>query len=367
MKFLLNIVIVLSTFFCFGQNTTLLDQHELILDSLLRELRAARNDEQKDSCNSKFKKSLELFVQNEQALTHSFTKLKTVGIIDSPDELVRIINWNVERDNMEHDYFCYVLRYDKRKKKYKVSELKDVSFGMPSQPSGMLTENDWYGALYYKIIPIKKGSRQMYTLLGWDHNSSMSQMKLIDVMYFSGTKVKLGSPVFKMGGSTSYRLFFEHSKKTSMYLNYESSRKRIMMDHLSPESPALKDFRSFYVPDLSYDSFTFTGNKWVLKEDVIGVNEYDGEGQKQTIYVQGRSGEIEKKKVKKMWENPSNPIAPAGGNKHVAVTPETDENKDRKDKNVPSLKEDKKKDKRTIGEFSSVTGQKKWWQRKRKR
>jgi hypothetical protein len=68
-----------------------------------------------------------------------------------------------------------------------------------------------------------------------------------------------------------------------------------------------------------------------------------------------------------MWENPSNPSAPAGGNKHVAVTPETEENKDRKDKNVPSLKEDKKKDKRTIGEFSSVTGQKKWWQRKRKR
>ena len=351
----------------YGQNVLDLAQRETVLDSLLLELRSATNDTQKTEYNLAFKKELEQFIQVKEALTYPFSKLKTVGVIDSPDKLVRIINWNLERDNFEHDYFCYVLYHDKRKNKYKTTELKDISFGMPSQPSGMLTENEWYGALYYKIIPIKKGSRRMYTLLGWDHNSTMSQIKLIDIIYFSGSKVKFGSPVFKIGNKTSYRVFFEHSKKTSMYLNYESNRQRIMMDHLSPESPALKDFRSFYVPDLSYDSFTYIGNKWVLKEDVIGTNEYDGEGQKQIIYMQGSSGKIEAKKVKRVWENPSDPAAPVGGGRHVAVTTETQSDRDTNDKSSFLNKQKKRKDRRNVGEFSSVTLQKKRWQRKRKR
>ena len=106
---------------------------------------------------------MESFIEIQGALDYKFTKLKTVGIIDSPDKLVRIINWNVEQDDFNHKYYCYVLRYDKRKKKYQHTELKDMSFGMPSQPTEMVTQDNWYGALYYRIVPVEKGARTMYT------------------------------------------------------------------------------------------------------------------------------------------------------------------------------------------------------------
>ena len=324
MKLLSSISIVLLSFAAVSQTGGNLEEREDRLDSLLTRLRDAENNGEKKERNLAFKAELESFVDIQGAFDYRFTKLQTVGVIDSPDNLVRIINWNVELDDLSHEYYCYVLRFDKKKKKYLHTELKDLSFGMPSQPTEMVTQDNWYGALYYKIIPIQKGSRTMYTLIGWDHNSSLSQMKLLDVMYFSGSNVKLGSPVFKIGKSTQYRVFFEHSKKVNMFINYEEDRARIMMDHLSPESPALKSFRSYYVPDLSYDSFTYENNKWVLKEDVIGVNKAEGEDQS-LLVLNNDTGQLERREIENEWLTPEDVNAPAGGTAHVAVTPEEQE------------------------------------------
>ena len=321
MKIVSSISFILLTFLSFAQTGVTLEERELRLDTMLTNLRASETNAEKKQLNQIFKAEMATFLKNPGALDYAFTKLPTVGVIDSPDKLVRIINWNVEQEDLSHQYFCFVLHYDKKKKRYMFNEMKDVSFVMPSQPTEMVTQDNWYGALYYKIIPIKKGTRTMYTLIGWDHNSSLSQMKLIDVMYFSGNNVKLGSPIFKIGKTTHYRVFFEHSKKATMYLNYETDRERIMMDHLSPEAPALKNFRSYYVPDLSYDAFVFEDNKWVLKEDVIGVNSSVAE-QKVVYADTDNTGLLEKKEIKNKWINPEDSKAPAGGSAHVAVTPE---------------------------------------------
>ena len=185
------------------------------LFQLLTELRNAKNDQEKKEKNEIFKTELEKVLQNKEALLYPFSKLTTVGFIDSPDKQMRIINWNVEQDDFSHKYNCYILHIDKRNKKYHVTELIDNSFGIPVQPSGILTSDEWYGALYYKIVPIKKGRKIIYTVLGWDYYSSLSQVKLIDVIYFTGKNVKLGNPIFKSGKQSKNRIFFEHSKQTS--------------------------------------------------------------------------------------------------------------------------------------------------------
>lgn len=373
MKALWILLLVFSAFQAQSQESSVLKQKELVLDSLLSELRAAKNDQEKKARNSEFKEELEKALREPSALHYNFTKLKTVGIIDSPDKKVRIVNWNVEKDDLSHEYHCFVLYDDEKKDEIRLTELRDISFGSPSQPTDVLTADSWYGALYYKIIPVKKGSRVMYTLLGWDYNSSLSQLKLIDVMYFTSGDVKLGNPIFKVGNETQNRVFFEHSKKSSMYLNYEASRERIMMDHLSPESPALKTFRSYYVPDMSYDAFEFERNKWVLKEDVIGINDNQVSTQKQEIQVMNeKTGKLETRVVKTKWENPEDPSAPFGSSEHVAVTPEgeskTPENTTNSTENNLDKRIDKK-DKRNPEELSIVTGKKKkkpFWKRRKK-
>lgn len=346
-----------NQFLALTDSTLAVREDKLVL--LLNDLRSAQNDEEKIDKNSIFKDYLSESLRLPGALTYSFSKLKTVGFVDSPDGLLRIVNWNVEQDDRTQKYYCFILH--SVKKDVEVSELIDNSYMESTRPEGVLEAPDWYGALYYKIIPIEKGAKTMYTLLGWDGNNSMSTIKMIDVLYFSGDNPKLGSPIFKTKEHTYKRYFFEHSKKATMSLKYEEEYKRLIFDHLSPESPNLVGFYSFYLPDLSYDAFMLEGNKWVLKEDVIGINKA---AEKETaVYVKNeRNGKIEKKEIKNKWINPSDIDAPGGGSEHIAITPEQDlqnsnAEKDNLDKKVP------KYDKRDPNNLNTTLGK----QKKRKK
>lgn len=337
-----------------GQADTAMINRENRLVTLLNDLRSAENDDDKNTKNFVFKEYLAETLKKEGAFTYPFSKLTTVGFIDSPDGELRIINWNIEQADQSQKYYCFLLHKNSKKKTFELSELTDNSFMLPPRPDGILEASDWYGALYYKIIPIDKGSKTIYTLLGWDGNNSMSTIKLIDALYFSGDNPKLGSPIFKTADATYKRMFYEHSKKAVMSLKFEQEYERIIFDHLSPETPNLAGFYAFYVPDLSYDAFVLEGNKWVLKEDVVGVNKGDKETN-EVIVKNERTGKLEKKEIKNKWETPEDPNAPGGGNEHIAVTPDQDE----QNPNATSKELDKKvnkKDKRDPGNLNSTLG-----------
>ncbi|MFZ9029008.1 MAG: hypothetical protein ACO2Z9_08330 [Crocinitomicaceae bacterium] len=319
MKYILAVIILISTT-VFAQDSTLAE-YEQALSVTLKKLRMAESNVEKEKLNSDFKTTLEKALAKEEALSYPFSQLSSVGIIDSPDKKMRIINWNVEQEDFSHKYYCFVIWKGEKGKEHHYQELMDISFGMAMQPTETISADQWYGALYYKIIPVTRRNKTLYTVLGWDHFTEMSSAKLIDVIYFVGNDVKLGMPIFKAGSDIKRRMFFEHSEKTSMYLNYEADRERIMMDHLSPESPSMANFREFYVPDLSYDAMEFDGKRWNLIEDVIGVNPGNGK-EKQVVYTKNEDGKIEAKEIKSDWQDPSNPDAPAGGNIHVAVPPD---------------------------------------------
>ena len=362
------VVSILSVFSCvtliFAQGNTLAED-EAKLAPLLEALRSAENNQAKEAKNKVFKTELAKTLEKEGALTYPFSQLTTVGFIDSPDKQMRIVNYNIEQDDLTQKYTCFIIHYDKRKKEQYVTELKDNSFGMPTQPTEILSSDEWYGALYYKIIPIDKGSKTIYTVLGWDYYGPSSQVKLIDAIYFTGSSVKLGSPIFKIGKTTQKRVFFEHSKKTSMALNYEEHRGRIIFDHLSPESPNLKNYRSYYVPDMSYDAFELQSNKWILQEDVIGTNN-EADPKKQIIYVTDpKTGKVEAKEIKVKWINPEDANNPNGGAEHVAVTPESA--KEEKDKGKDQEPQVDKRDKRDPSQVSFYDDVKKNKKKNKKR
>jgi hypothetical protein len=352
-RFLIAISVVLSAANS-GAQDTILPYREGQLAELLTGLRAAQDDVEKEEKNTLFLDYFRQTLAEKNAYAYPFTQLKTVGIIDSPDGLVRIINWNIEQDDETQKYYGFVLKKDERKDEILVTELIDNSAELPLRPDEILTADNWYGALYYKIIPIEKGSKTVYTLLGWDGNSSSSNVKLIDVLYFSGTQLKLGSPIFKLKDQVLKRVFYEHSERAVMSLRYEENYKRIIFDHLSPESPNLKGFYAYYIPDLSYDAFVLDGTKWLLKEDVIGVNAEDEE--KMVVFVRNeRTGRVEKKTIKKEWKNPTDSKSEIP---HVAITPEeqgaegTNDNKEEDSKTL-------KKDKRDPSKMSTTLGGKK--------
>ena len=79
-------------------------------------------------------------------------------------------------------------------------------------------------------------------------------------------------------------------------------------------------FYSYYVPDFTYDAFVLSKDKWILQEDVAGVNAKGDE--KLKVMVQNKNtGKLESVEIKDKWIDPSDENAAAGGSKHVARTP----------------------------------------------
>lgn len=330
-----------------------LAERELLLNTKLEALRAAKNDDDIETLNLDFKNEMLSFLKLEGAFTYPISKLKTIALLDSPDKLVRIINWNLEYSDMSYSYCGFVMRWDEDKEELKITELIDKVDPYTAKPTGVIDAKNWYGALYYKIIPIEYNSKIEYTLLGWDGGTTGSNFKIIDVLTFSGNNVKFGSPVFIKKKEVLKRVVFEYSDKSSMSLKYEDKYGRIVFDHLSPESPTLAGVYSFYVPDFSYDAFLWENESWVLNEDVITLNDEEVNKNQTNYVVNEKTGEIKKKKGKDGWINPADPNR-KNDIGHVARVPEINPiNEDNTDK---PKKKHLRRDRRDPNNLSVTTG-----------
>lgn len=341
-----------------------LSSHENQLLSLLDAVRSAKNDVEKTEANAAFKTRLYQVIQLPSAMDYPFAKLQSIGTVKSPDNYFRFFNWNVEQDDNTQKYYCYILRYDEKKKENNIIELIDNSLMMEPEPADYLDENNWYGALYYKIILTKKSGKTIYTLLGYDANNAMSHIKLIDAISFTNSHVRLGSPIFRYKDKTYKRMFFEHSKKSVMSMTYSEEREKIIFDHLSPESPTMEGFKEFYVPDMSYDAFKMEGNKWVLEEDIIAINKKSNDPKTVVSYDLDKDGNMVESKKKSKWIDPTNASAPAGQNIHTPAVPDdiVSDGKKKEKKNKSKEKEDfpqAKKKKKQVSGIGSVPSKRK--------
>ena len=299
-----------------------LENSELQLNTTLLSFRKAATVEQMDTENEIFKNEMYKFLQQEGAYNYTFKHLKSVAILDSPDGKIRIVNWNIEYPDMSYAYGGFIMI--KGNKGIRLVALNDMHDAYDKKPIGTVDYTDWYGALYYKIIPFENGNKTEYLLLGWDGGTAGSNFKILDVLALGKRSVRFGSPVFISDNKLQKRIVFEYANGAVMNMRFEEKYGRIVMDHLSPEAPALEGIYSYYVPDLSYESYAYNGSYWVLKEDVIAVNDIGFEP-KSFIQMNPRTGKLERKKLKKDWINPTNINQNDGDINHVARTPELEE------------------------------------------
>ncbi len=326
MKIKLSLILLLTTFQLFSQfdYSNRVGELSFVLDSL----RSAKTDDEKSNINERFLSLMEKTLHEPTIFDFNFSELLTIGCIDSPDGELRIVNWNIEQEDETQHYFAFVLKRDIKKNKHEVYTLTQNIYS-ELKPAETLDADNWYGALYYKIIPELKGSKKYYTILGWNGATKESNMKLIDVISFSGSALKLGAPIFKIANNTLKRVFFEHSKKVNISLKWEPEYKRIIFDHLSPETPSMIGFYEFYVPDMTYDAFVFEDGKWVLKEDVVGINKASNDVKEAVINP--KTGEIDMVTKKGEWIDPSSNNGSVSET-HIPAMPSTNESKKGKEK-----------------------------------
>ncbi|MCG8576045.1 MAG: hypothetical protein MI810_14240 [Flavobacteriales bacterium] len=280
MKYIFLFILGLSTSFVMAKEKEAVDtffvHQEGILEDALMRLRSAENDNQRLIANEDLITALKETMKHPGIMDYPFEKLTTMSTIKSPDNSFRIFNWNVEDENLVHKHYGYIVKPSRSGRKNTVIELKEDKITITRKPEGMLTSQHWYGALYYRIIPIKKENKTYYTVCGFNGNDQNTNMKILDVFYFKGKSVRIGYPLFQESkNSTTYlnRVFFEYSEKASISVNMNEKYGAIIFDHLIPETPNLEGMYDFYIPDMSYDGYEWNSSRWIYKEDVIVGND----------------------------------------------------------------------------------------------
>ena len=156
-----------------------------------------KNDFEKEALNDKVLQCFREFLKLEDSFLHEFDSLKNIGLINSPDNKIRIITWNLPYYDGTHKYFGFI-QYKKSKKTVLTYELKDNSDRINTPEFAILNHTNWYGALYYKIIINKYKGNTYYTLLAADLNDILTKKKLVEILYFNRDNMPVfGKAVFK--------------------------------------------------------------------------------------------------------------------------------------------------------------------------
>ncbi|MCL2132390.1 MAG: hypothetical protein FWH36_08095 [Lentimicrobiaceae bacterium] len=248
--------------------------------------------------NEKLLYILEKTLGLNNSISYPFDSLKTIAVVTSPDKKIRIFTWYLVGDKGVHEHYGFVQAYNENQKRYMVYPLID-KWQKVDRPTGkVLACDNWFGAVYTKLIMVKGSSGTYYTLLGWNGGNIFSQYKLIEVLTLNDrSRPVFGSPVFRGYGKNSrpVRIVFEYSKKGYMYLNYEKqtytqrsaaknkktkqytiekiTANMIVFSRLIPMREGLQNLPQMMVGEISInDAFVEQDGKWVFKQDIIAGN-----------------------------------------------------------------------------------------------
>ncbi len=267
-------------------NKTPLKYYEDSLKTYFNNIFYSKDDLEKKKLNQKIISIFENILTNDSSFTYPFDSLKLMGKLTSPDNMLRIYNWNLTYNDGTYEYFGFIQYYFKKEKKYLIFPLIDKSDEITTPEKASLNNFNWYGALYYQIILKKHTKKKYYTLLGWDGNNEFTNKKNIDVLYFNkNNEPCFGAQIFKIenlpattfwqAGKKMKRVIFEFSSRLAMMLRYDDKLKMIVFDHLSPSKPSYEGKYQYYGPDFSYDGFMFEKGKWNYYPDIDVRNPKD--------------------------------------------------------------------------------------------
>jgi len=274
-----------------GQHSGEIRRAEDSLSRVFFALNHAGNDSLRLALNRIFAAGLTKALELPSAEDYPFDSMKSLVKIGSPDTKFRIFQWNLPMSGGSYRYFGFIRMTGTDPPV--ISALHDISDSLPWPDTVILGSPDWYGALYYQIIPGKtSGGEDFYTLLGWSGRDPAITHKLIDVLSFDPA----GRPRFGMKIFSGYqngnhaRIIYRYSASATMFLKYEkhttqykgrwNAEKRsfimgseevmmIVSERLVPLEPEMEGMYQFYVPsgDL-FDGFLLRNGVWVFKNDI---------------------------------------------------------------------------------------------------
>lgn len=280
----------------FGQKKTDFRMWEDSLIRLRNEVMAESDETMRLALNEDFMSLLESVLQMPEAFKFTWDSVNNFSVLASPDNIFKIFTWYIVKNNYDIENFGFIQVYNESRKKYVLYPLYDKRQVIDYPKTQIGNHNRWYGAVYYKMIPVKDKNTTYYTLLGWNGNNLFTNQKLIEILHFNKDMTPIfGARVFKNYPEKVARVIFEYSKNATLYLNYENQEylvstgkfnpktheydyKRlrcdmIIFEELVPMDEAMKNVSAFMVPESSLNQgFIEEDGRWMFQKSVRGSN-----------------------------------------------------------------------------------------------
>jgi len=253
--------------------------YEDTLSALCNKFWKMKDDSSKLAANTVFLRKYQSVLSLPPAFNYPFDSLSGISKLRSDDSKLRITTWNVPLKNGTFRYFGFVEVNDGHI--FILQESADRPLGWENK---ILTSENWYGAVYYKLISLKFNNQEYYTLLGWDGNNNNSNLKIIDILTFDSSGIPcFGKAIFKTAEGIKNRIVIEYAEKANILLRYdyqsimiqkgsrikEKKSWMIVTDRLVPMMPTMEGIRKFYVPSGDmYDAYLFDKGFWTFVENV---------------------------------------------------------------------------------------------------
>lgn len=263
------LVLFIIPFLGFGQEIV---SPETFLAETGREILAnSEFAKRKEACDT-FLVTLKNYIGTDQGYDDKLVSVKSMLRLDYKDDF-RIYTWQMPDSTFKYVKFGLVAA--KTKKGIVVTELVDNSTMLMEPEFKSLKPDNWYGAIYYQVIPVKKGRDEVFTLLGFAPDETTNR-KVVDVITIDKKgKPKFGDKIFhfdefmdKTYRKPPLRIILSYGGKYAASVRWNDDKEMIIMDHLSPPDPKLKGVYSTYGPDMSYDALTWEKGWWYLQREV---------------------------------------------------------------------------------------------------
>ena len=270
MRYSFLLFLIISSASIFGQLGSL----EQELAETGKKILAHPEYRERKLANQKFLDQLEEYISTEKGFDDPLATVTNMVRLAGEDE-VRVFTWQMP--DSTYQYVRFGLVAANTRKGIVVTRLEDVAQNIIQPEFKILKADEWYGALYYKLIPVKKkrGREVIYTLLGYAPGGEINQ-KIIDVIEVdSRGRPKFGARIFKVDQfmdktlrKAPMRLILSYGGDYAASVRWNDEKEMIIMDHLSPPDDRLKGVYRMYGPDMSYDGLVWKDDWWNLESEV---------------------------------------------------------------------------------------------------
>ncbi|MEO1624969.1 MAG: hypothetical protein AAFV25_07410 [Bacteroidota bacterium] len=210
----------------------------------------------------KFIPTLVKALKVKNSFHYPFERLRTVSIQYDPDSTFRIFTWQLFVDDNTYRYFGAIQH---NSPDLKLFPLMDRSFEVTNPETADLTNDNWFGCLYYNMAPFDTPEGKKYLLFGLDYHDFHTRRKIIDVLSFDPSgKPSFGSEVFSSAThpqrfDNKKRLILEYSAQANVSSNFNEHMGIVVFDHLKafnmPSGPT-------FIPDGSYEGLQLENARW---------------------------------------------------------------------------------------------------------